>query len=151
MIEKTDVILLLTELQNQGMDVKDDLNNVIKSPTIPLDILKKINDNRPMDIIKFYEKLRKSYNDKRSKLYINIMHADENIVNEPKIVLTTLSALLNQILQFKAEDATLFYKHARGDEITRVLNIYFKTYNLEPAVQLLTLCKADIKVIGMLK
>ena len=45
MIEKTDVILLLTELQNQGMDVKDALNNVIKSPTIPLDVLKKINDN----------------------------------------------------------------------------------------------------------
>lgn len=151
MIDKSDVILLLTEMQNKGVDVKDDLMKTINSPSIPLDVLKKINDNRPMDIINFYEKLRKSYNDKRSKLYINIVRSDEDKLNDPKKVLTTLSAMLNQILQYKPDDQILFYKHSRGDEITKVLEIYFKTYNLEPASQLLKLVKADLKVLEMIK
>ena len=151
MIDKNDVVLLLTELQSRGVDVRDDLNKTIKSPSIPLDVLKKINDNRPMDILNFYEKLRKSYNDKRSKLYINIVRSDEDKINDPRKVLTTLSALLNQILQYKADDQVLFYKHSRGDEIAKVLEIYFKTYNLEPASSLLRLCKADLKCLEMIK
>ena len=144
MIAKSDVILLLTELQNRGVDVKQDLNKVVNSSYIPLEVLKKINDHRSLDIINFYEKLRKSYNDKRSKLYINIMKSDENIVKDPKTIVTTLSALLNQILQFKTEDQALFYKHARSTEIVKCLDIYFNTYNLEPARMLLKLTKADI-------
>lgn len=151
MITKNDIILLLTELQSQGIDTKDDINTVLKSPSIPLDVLKKINDNKSLDIINFYEKLRKSYNEKRSKLYINIVKSDENLLSDPKTIMTTLSALLNQILQYKAKDQTLFYKHARGEEIARVIEIYFKTYNLEPALQLLALSKADLKVLQMLK
>lgn len=151
MIVKNDVILLLTELQNQGVDVSDEINLVIKSQQIPLDALKKINDNRPMDIINFYEKIRKSYNDKRSKLYINLMKSDENVIKDPKTILTTLSGMLNQILQFKANDQPLFYKHSRADEITKVLNIYFDNYNIEPAQQLMALIKADVKVLEMAK
>ena len=79
------------------------------------------------------------------------MRADENVIKDPKITLTTLSALLNQILQFECEDKTMFLKHARADEITKVLDIYFKTYNLEPAYKLLTLFKADCKVLEMVK
>ena len=151
MITKNDIILLLTELQSQGIDTKDDINTVLKSSSIPIDVLKKINDNKSLDIIHFYEKLRKSYNDKRSKLYINIVKSDENLLNDPKTIMTTLSALLNQILQYKATDQTMFYKHARGEEIAKVIEIYFRTYNLEPALQLLALAKADLKVLQMLK
>jgi len=151
MISRSDILLLLTDLQEQGEDVSMDINELYSSSTIPLDILKKINNHRPLDLLKFYEKLRESYNKKRSKLYINIMRADENVIKDPKITLTTLSALLNQILQFECEDKTMFLKHARADEITKVLDIYFKTYNLEPAYKLLTLFKADCKVIEMVK
>ncbi len=150
MITKSDVVLLLTELQNKGIDVKNDIALVLSSPSIPLDILKKINDNRSLDILSFYEKLRQSHNNKRSKLYINIMKADENVLKDPKTVLTTLSALLNQILQFNAEDRTMFYQHARCDEILKVLGIYFKTYSLEPATKLLALYKADIVALEMM-
>lgn len=151
MIAKSDVILLLTELQNRGIDVKDELNLVLRSPTIPLEALKKINDNRSLDILKFYEKIRKSYNEKKSKLYINIMRADENVISDPKTIVTTLSALLNQILQYKPDDQTLFYKHARADEIVKCLNIYFNTYNLEPCRKLLEITKADVKCLQMIK
>lgn len=151
MIAKSDIILLLTELQNKGVDVGDMLNLTLKSSTIPLEVLRKINAERSLDIINFYEKLRSSYNKKKSKLYINIMKADENVIEDPKTILTTLSGLLNQILQFPAEDKALFYKHARADEIVKVLNIYFNSFNLEPARQLLAITKADVKVLGMAK
>lgn len=144
MIAKSDIILLLSELQLKGVDVANELNLVVKSNDIPLSALKLINDNRGIDIIKFYEKLRKSYNDKKSKLYISIMKSDEDKINDPKKIVTTLSALLNQILQYKAEDQVMFYKHSRGSDIVKVLSIYFDSYNLEPASQLLALMKADI-------
>jgi len=151
MITKGDIILLLTELQTKGIDVSKELNTTLNSQDISLDVLKKINENRSLDILKFYEKLRKSYNDKRSKLYINIMRSDENAIEDPRTIVTTLSALLNQILQYKSDDQTLFYKHARADEIVKCLNIYFNTYNLEPARSLLEITKADIKVLEMIK
>ena len=151
MISKNDIILLLTELEKHGIDTKEDINKTLSSNSISLEVLKKINDNMSLDIVNFYEKLRKSYNDKRSKLFINIMRADENILEEdPKTILTTLTGLLNQILQYNPVDRTMFYNHMRCSEIIEVLNIYFKSYNLEPAIQLLKLFKADQKVLSML-
>lgn len=144
MITKNDVILLLTDLQNKGIDVSNELNETLKLNSISLNALRLIYDNRNVDIINFYNKLRKSYNDKRSKLYISIMKSDENKLNDPKKVLTTLSALLNQIFQYKAEDQVLFYKHSRCSEIAKVLDAYCNSYNLEAAFQLLALIKADI-------
>ena len=151
MISKNDIILLLTEMQSSGIDVKEDINLVIKSPSIPLQVLKKINSNKSLDALEFYEKIRKSYNSKKSKLYINIMRSDEQVIDDPKIILTTLTSLLNQILLYKPNDRTMFYSHVRCDEIIKVLDIYFKSYNLEPALQLLKLFKADIRVLEMIK
>ena len=144
MISKSDILLLLTELQNSGEDVSGDIAELYRSPNIPFNTLKRINDKRSLDLVKFYEKLRKSYDNKRSKLYINIMKSNENVLTDPKTILTTLSALLNQILQFDCGDKAMFIKHARAEEITQVLNIYFKSFNIEPALKLLTLFKADI-------
>jgi hypothetical protein len=151
-ITKNDLVLLLTDIQNtKGVDLSTDITSVLKSNSIPLDVLKTIHSHRPLDISTFYEKLRSSYNQGRSKLYINIMKSDENVIKEPKTVLTTLSALLNQILQYEVEDRSMFYEHARANEIVKVLDIYFKTYNINPAFKLLELTKADIKCLEMLK
>ena len=146
MLEKTDVILLLTELQQEGINVDKELKLILSGPYISVDVLKKINSERSLDIVNFYKKLKKSYNEKRSKLYINIMKSDENILDNPKTILTTLSAMLNQVLQYRAQDVTQFYKHVRADEISKVLVHYFNSYDLEPARKLLALIKADIKV-----
>lgn len=145
MIDKTDIILLLSDMQKNNIDVSNDVKAVLNSDIIPLNIIKKINEFKSIDIINFYIKLKKSYNDKHSKLYKNIMRADENLLDDPKTALTTLSALLNQILLYKPEDRVMFYKHARGNEIAQVLSIYFKTYNIEPVYKLLALTKADIR------
>jgi hypothetical protein len=74
------------------------------------------------------------------------MRSDEKAIQEAKTILTTLSGLLNQILQFECEDKPMFLKHVRADEITQVLEIYFKTFNITPAFKLLKLIKADIVV-----
>ncbi|MBQ6627819.1 MAG: hypothetical protein IJH65_03210 [Methanobrevibacter sp.] len=151
MISKSDVVLLLTELQDSGEDVSKDILTLYKSDTIPLDILKRINDSKPLSVVRFYEKIRKSYNNKHSKMYINIMRSDENATQDAKTILTTLSGLLNQILQFECDDKPMFLKHVRADEITKALEIYFKTFNIEPAFKLLKLIKADVKVLQMIK
>lgn len=143
MITKTDLILLLTELQDTGVSVEKELINVMKNPTISLDILKFIEEKRPLDVGKFYSMLRKNYNSKKSKLYVNLVK-DE--LKDPTEVLTTLASLNLQILLFadKLEDDRMFLNHARGEEITRVLNNYYKTYDLTPCLKLLKLVKADI-------
>lgn len=151
MITKTDLLLLLTELQEQGVDTDADIKYLMSAKSIPLDLLKKINQDRQLDVARFYEKLRASYNNKKSKLYINIMRSDENTISDPNTILTTLSALLNQALQFKADDKVMFFKHVRTSEIVQVLEIYFKTFNIKPALKLLTLYKADIKAFESMK
>ena len=45
-LQKSDVILLLSELQEKGFDVNLEMNMVITSKYIPLEILKFINENK---------------------------------------------------------------------------------------------------------
>ena len=146
MVTKQDILLLLTELEDQGIECKDQINNLYSQNANILGILKFINEKRSLDLVKFYEKLRKSYNHKSSKLYKNIVQCDENTEIDPNITLTTLSALLNQILQFKVEDKVTFLKNSRADEIVKVLDIYLKNFDIQPAYKLLTLFKSDLIV-----
>ena len=143
MISKNDLVLILTELsESRKIDVTDKITKVLTSKTIPLDILKYINDEREFEVNKFYTHIRKSYNQKKSKLYINVMKEIDD-VND---VLTTLSALNLQILLFskKVNDKELFFKHSRAEEINKVLTLYYQNYDLTNCVRLLHLIKADI-------
>lgn len=144
-LKKTDLLLLLTELQDNNIDVGAQINLLMKSSNIPLEVIKFINDNREMEITKFYEHIRKSYNDKKSKLYINIVKE----IDDPQEVLTTLSSLLNQILLWskKVDNKQLFLDNSRAREITLVLNNYFKTYDITQAITLIKLIKSDIKCL----
>lgn len=144
MITKQDVLLLLMGLRDSGVDVKEQMTQQVKASEPLLDVLKFINDNRQLDLTNFYIKVRKSYNNKKSKLYINIVKETEDV----REVLTTLSALLTQILLYEknVEDRAMFYQHARAEEITKVLQNYFKTYDLTPCIKLIKIIKADIKV-----
>lgn len=146
MITKTDCILLLTELETKGIDIKDNLQKAISSPSIDIDVLKFINDNRQMDLTAFYKYIRKSYNQKHSSLYKNIVTEE---LKDPNESLTTLSALLTQILLFsrKVDNKQMFLRHARCNEITKILNNYFITYDLTNCLKLLKIIKADIKAL----
>ena len=149
MITKNDCILLLSDLEERGVDTSAKLKEVIKLAEPSIDIIKYINDNRQLDLSKFYEKIRKSYNNKKSTLYINIVREIES----PNEVLITLSAMMTQVLLYAkgVEDREMFLRHARAYDISRVLANYFQTYDLTNCIKLLRIIKADLKALESIK
>ncbi len=149
MISKKDCILLLTDLEERGVDVSDEMKNVLRSQDVQIGTIKFINDHRQLDLSKFYDKVRRSYNKKKSNLYINIVKEVEN----PSDVLTTLSAMLTQILLYanSVEDREMFLRHARALDISRILSNYFSTYDITNCIRLLRIIKADIKALESIR
>lgn len=149
MITKNDCLILLADIQNNGVDTTQVTQELVKSNTLPLSVIKFINDNRQLDLSAFYERLRKNYNNKKSNLYKNIVKE----IDEPNEVLTTLSSLLTQVLLYsrQLENRQMFLKHARSSEITMVLNNYFKSYDLTNCLKLLRIIKADLKCLESIK
>ena len=72
MITKNDCYLLLSELNDNGLDTSSAIKDLMSSNSPSLEVIKFINDNRQLGLTLFYEKLRKSYNNKKSKLYIKL-------------------------------------------------------------------------------
>jgi len=145
MITRRDCILLLSELSSRGIDTTDALRTALKSSDIDINVVKFINSYRPFDANLFYEKLRKSYNNKKSNLYKNIVTCDE--VDCSDSVLTTLAALNLQILLYmnNVSDARMFLSHTRFEEINQVLLNYSRTFDLVPCIKVLQIIKADLK------
>ena len=67
--------------------------------------------------------------------------------------MTTLSALILQINLYAKhlDNPTMFLSHSRAEEITRVLNNYYTTYDLEPALTLRKLIRADLKAFESIR
>lgn len=149
MVTKNDCLLLLAELQDKGIDTKPYVMKTIRNNQVDLDVLHFINKNRPLELTQFYDFLRKRYNEKKSKLYKEIVQID---VKEPKDIIITLSSLLTQILLYsnKVENKQLFLKHSRADEISKVLLKYFENFDLQLSVQMLNLLKADLKACELI-
>ena len=145
MITRRDCLLLLSELAQKGINTTDISKLALKSSDINLDVIKFINNHRQFEANKFYEKLRKSYNDKKSMLYKNIVTCDE--ADCTKTVLTTLGALNLQILLYldKIEDTGMFLRHVRFEEINQALLNYYHTFDLVPCIKVLQIVKADLK------
>lgn len=137
--------MLLSELAEKGIDTASMMTRALRAPEIDLTVVKFINEHRQFDANAFYEKLRKSYNNKKSMLYKNIVTCDE--VDCTETVLTTLAALNLQILLYMkdVEDSKMFMAHTRVQEINEVLLNYSKTYDLVPCIKVLQVIKADLK------
>lgn len=138
---------MLYDIQSNGIDASEYTKKLIRTGTPTIDVIKFINDNRELELTNFYKKIRKSYNNKKSKLYYNIVRSDETDLADS--TLTTLSALLTQIILYSQsiENQEMFLRHARCNEITKVLSLYFRDYDLTNCIKLLTLIKADIKAL----
>ena len=149
MITKNDCYLLLAEIKENGIDTNQVMKRLVSMSSPDIEVIKFINDNRELDLTRFYEKLRYSYNHKKSNLYKNIVKE----IDEPQDVLTTLSAMLTQIILFSrnVEDKEMFLKHSRAYEISLVLNNYFKDYNLTNCLKLLRIIKIDLKALESIK
>ena len=70
------------------------------------------------------------------------------VLDDLEEILTTLAAYNLQVLLFgrKVDNKELFYKASRVEEVTRVLNNYYKTYDIDKCRIVLSLIKADIKL-----
>lgn len=149
MISKNDLIILLTDLQKSGVDVNGYIKTTALSKDIPLSVIKFINNNRALPVANFYEFLRKKNNDKKSDLYKNIVKE----VDDPNKALSTLAAFALQIVLFsnklEDKDKIMFYKHVRAEEVTRVMNNYYKTLDLTEVLKILRLIKIDLKTLEM--
>lgn len=146
-ISKTDCLVLLNELQESGIDCTTITRTLLKSTGPTVEVLKFINDNRPLDLALFYEKLRKSYNNKKSTLYINLMK-DPDVGNINKILSTLNSyALQATLFSEQLQNKQMFYRFVRLQEVYQCLYYYTKTYDLTPCIKLLSMIKADIKVL----
>lgn len=153
MITKQDVLTLLTEMQNKGIEgAKAHFKSSMLREDISLDTLKFINDNRQLEVTQFYDMIRKNYNQKKSPLYKNIVKEE---YKEPEEVLTTLAALNLQILLFNKNlqegQKRMFLSHSRAQEIVEVLDNYYKTYDLRPCLNLLYLIKSDLKALERIR
>lgn len=152
MLQANDLILILTDMEASGDEsAKEYLMRALRNPLVSSETLKYINDRRPLDVTKFYERVRKNYNDKRSNLYKNIVRD----IEDPEDAISTLSAfLLNLFLYSKHVDESnkaLFFKHVRAEEVSRVLNMFYKDYDITSAIKLLRLIKADLKCFESIK
>lgn len=146
MITKNDCMSILVKMDDAGVkDVNKYIKQIIVSKDIPVDALKFIYKNRGFEVSNFYELLRRNHNKKKSPLYYNIVRDD--LANEE--VITTLTSLLMQITLYgkKLEDSKEFTKAVRAEEISRVLNAYFKSNDLELCKKLLALIKSDLLVL----
>ena len=145
MITRRDCLLLLSELSAKGIETDSMVKLALKSDFANIDVIKFINDHRQFDANAFYEKLRKSYNHKKSNLYKNIVTCDE--VDCTDTALTTLAALNLQIQLFSkdVEDKKMFFQHTRAEEICQAMLNYFKNYDIVSCIKVLQLVKADLK------
>ena len=146
MITKNDCLSILTKLDESGVSgVNSYVRKLVVARDIPLEVLKFISDNRGLEVSKFYEMLRKSHNQKKSPLYTNILKE----IEDPQEVVTTLSCLLTQILLYgkKLESKDQFFREVRAEELTRVLNNYFKTGLYEECLNLIKVIKSDLLVL----
>lgn len=147
MITKNDCMSILLKLEDQGININNTMRKLVVSKDIPLEVLQFIAKNRGMEAINFYEMLRVRYNKKKTPLYKNILKT----VDDSEIT-TVLTCLLTQIVLYskKLEAKDLFLREIRAEEISRVLNDYFKTDDLEQCKKVLQLVKADLMVLEYL-
>ena len=149
-ITKKDCLVLLNSLKEDGIDVTEMTKKAALSKDVSIEVVQFINKNRPFEVSNFYEKLRKSYNNKKSQLYKQIVKSDE--VDEPKDIIITLSSLGLQIMLYakQIEDPHMFLQQARYQELASCLYKYSMTYDLLPAINLLRLFKMDLKAFEYL-
>jgi hypothetical protein len=149
MITKNDCLSCLVKLEDSGVvEAKQYIKKLVVSREPSLEVLKFISAHRGIEVSNFYEMLRKNHNKKKSPLYTNIVREIEDIDE----IIVTLSSLQTQIILYgkRLANAANFYKEARAEEISRVLNNYFKTGDLEGCIAMIKLVKSDLLVLEYL-
>lgn len=146
MITKEDCMSILVKLEDNGVNINQQLLKLAAAKEVPIDTLKFIAAHQGIEVINFYEMLRKNHNKNKSPLYKNLL---KDKIDKDE-VLTILACLLTQIILYSkklTDNKQAFLKEVRAEEITKVLNNYFKTEDFTTCENLLRLIKTDIIVL----
>lgn len=116
------------------------------SPLPLIEVIRKVNELRLLDVTNFYKKLRKSYNQKRSKLYKDLVRE----IDDPNKAAIILTIYLQNAMLYKSEvnGEELFRKSARVPEVLQVL-INFFNYDIIKTVDMLKTIRNDIKCLEL--
>ena len=148
MLNKSDCMSILIKLEDQGVDINAQMKKLILAKDIPIDVLKFIAEKQGLEAVNFYEMLRKSYNNKKSKLYKNIL---DDIKLEDVCVI--LSSLLLQIALYSSkltDTKNSFLQEIRANEISDALADFYKSDNIEKCLAVLNAIKTDLLVLEYL-
>ena len=129
MLNKSDCMSILIKLEDKGVDINAQMKKLILAKDIPIDVLKFIAEKQGLEAVNFYEMLRKSYNNKKSKLYKNIL---DDIKLEDVCVI--LSSLLLQIALYSSkltDTKNSFLQEIRANEISEALADFYKSDSVE--------------------
>lgn len=149
MLTKSDCLSILVKMEDAGINIKDNMKDLLISKDIPTKVLEFIIKNKWIEAGNFYEMLRKKHNQKKSPLYLNILR---EIESEEQCI-TTLVCLLVQINLYSnklEKDKDLFLKEIRAEEISKVLYEYYSSGNSSNCFNLLKLIKIDLLVLECL-
>lgn len=151
MITKSDCLNLLFDLEEKGIDCTEKVQQLLASNSVDEEVLSFIHSNQPLVLQQFYDYLRKSYNQKRSKLYINIVKLTEekDSVNADEIMCTLASLQLQALLFNKKLDnlENSFLQQVRFEEISTALSNYAKSNDIVAGLQLLEIIKSELKLL----
>ena len=148
MLNKSDCMSILIKLEDKGVDINAQMKKLILAKDIPIDVLKFIAEKQGLEAVNFYEMLRKSYNNKKSKLYKNIL---DDIKLEDVCII--LSSLLLQIALYSSkltDTKNSFLQEIRANEISEALADFYKSDNVEKCLAVLTAIKTDLLVLEYL-
>lgn len=148
MLNKSDCMSILIKLEDKGVDINAQMKKLILAKDIPIDVLKFIAEKQGLEAVNFYEMLRKSYNNKKSKLYKNILD-DINLDN----ICVILSSLLLQIALYSSkltDTKNSFLQEIRANEISDALADFYKSDNVEKCLAVLNAIKTDLLVLEYL-
>ena len=148
MLNKSDCMSILIKLEDKGVDINAQMKKLILAKDIPIDVLKFIAEKQGLEAVNFYEMLRKSYNNKKSKLYKNIL---DDIKLEDVCVI--LSSLLLQIALYSSkltDTKNSFLQEIRANEISDALADFYKSDNIEKCLAVLNAVKTDLLVLEYL-
>ena len=148
MLNKSDCMSILIKLEDKGVDINAQMKKLILAKDIAIDVLKFIAEKQGLEAVNFYEMLRKSYNNKKSKLYKNIL---DDIKLEDVCVI--LSSLLLQIALYSSkltDTKNSFLQEIRANEISDALADFYNSDNVEKCLAVLNAIKTDLLVLEYL-
>lgn len=146
-ITKHECYKILFSLQEEGVDIQDDLRQLLTSNDIPVTVIKKLKTlNNP--IITFYMYL----NNKAHKIIKELLNCDGKSVAvyikiATSIITQAIITIEHQFVESTKEEQNTFINNLGINCLSEGLCEYFKYGNAQPLIEAVQGCKVDLLII----